>query len=376
MEINNNIESPELNPGEEIFWTIRPRGNQRTIKCVIEEVILPWNIPDEDRYRYLLKKHKVKKTREHYSYVISEGVEVDVAHRFHWPRLNELSREMPEKAPREADIAAVVGESSSVSGTLGDYPEETPGTKMARETRQDANDLSGEESKELLENAMRMIYGGGNPTTVGAVDSPPPQGDPVGSFVATSMNTVTKVVTGIVRDFVSLLIKEMPRDDVDLRSSYALLQEKYDSVVKTWNQQVADLERALDADHKRHLSTLAEKDAELQRLRQELALVRGYLELERSAHNGDGHSVEFLNSEISRLQQELAEAKSRTAYYQEKAKHKRKKEGESKPTDLVRFVVSKMESQWAGYDRSPREEVVEEYLEAFEESQKKAAHGN
>lgn len=46
------------------------------------------------------------------------------------------------------------------------YPENTEGAHLARETRVQCNNLTAEQRKEFFEQAMRMIYGGHQTDTV------------------------------------------------------------------------------------------------------------------------------------------------------------------------------------------------------------------
>lgn len=41
-----------------------------------------------------------------------------------------------------------------------DYPDQTPGSKLAAEARKAANSLSEEKREELFKRGMQMIYGG------------------------------------------------------------------------------------------------------------------------------------------------------------------------------------------------------------------------
>lgn len=49
------------------------------------------------------------------------------------------------------------------SGTQPEYPRETEGSRIARETRQQANNLSDEELDRHFAGAMALIYGGRAP---------------------------------------------------------------------------------------------------------------------------------------------------------------------------------------------------------------------
>lgn len=52
-----------------------------------------------------------------------------------------------------------------VSSSAPKYPEKTTGTEAAATVRKQANDWSEQQRAELLEQGMRMIYGGNGPAT-------------------------------------------------------------------------------------------------------------------------------------------------------------------------------------------------------------------
>lgn len=420
MEIKNNVDAPECQPGDEVFWTIRPRGKERTIRCEIVEIITPGHAPGKDKYPGLYHKGHPKTPREHYSYLISEGDEVDIHHRYHWPRLSELSK-VDVKLEKLMNTPSVLEQTNPHRGSTLDSFLQEEGIKdevmqdafaeMAKDPEAMANvrelDPMGDKTVAELMADLHALNSDAT-SDVSRQMAPEPEPNAVETFVSGSVSTVTKVVSGLVREFISLLVKELPRGTHEhsglqeafeqLKENYNKLREEREDLFKSWQlaalenkEHVEKLEqeftRERDTDHKRHLLNLAEKDAELASKDKDLAMVRGYMEeavntVEKLTKDAQEKAEGNLWDENARLKQELEEARSRAAFYQEKAKPKRKKDSDATPFELVRFVLHKHESAWSGFDvkgyqvGGPRERVVEEYLAEFNEQHGKVSAGD
>ena len=67
-----------------------------------------------------------------------------------------------DKAPGNREVWPAMKKRTAKKMPL-DYPDETPGSRMAAEVRRKANKLTAEQRREHFERAMAMIYGGVRP---------------------------------------------------------------------------------------------------------------------------------------------------------------------------------------------------------------------
>ena len=69
-------------------------------------------------------------------------------------------------APSKREIKPVMKQPQRAASKKLDYPEETPGSRLAGKARKLANKLTPEQRREHFNGAMAMIYGGAKEATL------------------------------------------------------------------------------------------------------------------------------------------------------------------------------------------------------------------